>query len=599
MIDMSKRAWLVIGGLILVAVIAIGFRFYDIKHYPPGLFPDEAANGEDALLVLKGDVRPFYPRGNGREGLYFYLLAASIAWFGIGVWQLHIVSAVIGVLTSLSLYFATRVWFGRLSGLLAALFCAVSYWQVTLSRTSFRAILIPFVVASFLAAVGLLIQNVKREDEENGRKLWPRIFSFVWAAVAGAVLAGGFYTYIAYRVMIGVVLGVAVLVFLDDLLIVARKGVGSGSYVSHIRRYWWHLVVAIVAFAIVIAPLAIFFIENPASFVGRAGQVSIFNKELQQLYGGGTWWGTLLYSTRETILSFFAGTGDLNWRHNVAGYPLLNPLVGVLFLLGLVWVINGTVMVLYKIGRRERVHLGMIYPTLLLLISGMLAPVVTTAEGMPHGLRSIGLAVPIFMLAGTAGSVLIYWVRRRASSVLQSVGYGLVMGLLVLGVVYNGSLYFFVSRTSLEAHYAYRADLTEVSAYINELAASSKEQTNDQIDRRPYLVLDKFSLQTVHFLTSVMAHEHVIGNQVHPDAAIHKWRQVDPEISHLQELMPGDIIIFTQSTLPDADRYVQYHTGLKLVEQRYNRFGQEIMRVFQASSDDGIPNQAPEGGLDA
>lgn len=599
MISMSKRTWWVVGGLLLVAVIAIGFRFYDIQHYPPGLFPDEAANGEDALLVLQGDVRPFYPRGNGREGLYFYLLAASMAWFGVGVWQLHIVSAVIGVLTSLSLYFATRVWFGRLAGLLAALFCATSYWQVTLSRTSFRAILIPLILALFLAAVGLLIRNVKRMDEDKARTSWVKIFSFIWAAVAGAVFAGGFYTYISYRVMVGVVLGVAGLLFLEDLLAAGRQGSEPGSRLSHIRQYWWHLVVAVVVFVIVLAPLAIFFIENPASFVGRAGQVSIFNQELQQLYGEGTWWGTLMYSTRETLLSFFAGEGDLNWRHNVVGYPLLNPLVGVLSLLGLAWVINGTVMVLYKIGRRERVHLGMIYPTLLLMVLGMLAPVVVTAEGMPHGLRSIGLAVPIFMLAGAAGSVMVYWLRRRVFGVRRDVGYGLAVGLLVCSVLYNGTLYFFVSRTSPEAHYAYRADLTEVAAYINDWAARATEQADDQIDRRPYLVLDEFSLQTVHFLTTVMAHEYVIGSQVHPDAARHKWRQVDPETSHLKELMPGDIIIFTQSTLPDADRYAQYHAGLKLIEQRFNKFGQEIMRVFLQQGDEVIPNQLPEGGLDA
>ena len=89
----------------VLAVMAVAgwLRLYDIKHFPGGLFPDEAANGEDALLILHGDWRPFYPRGNGREGLYFYLEAASISMFGVGVWQLHVVSVVIGITTVLAM----------------------------------------------------------------------------------------------------------------------------------------------------------------------------------------------------------------------------------------------------------------------------------------------------------------------------------------------------------------------------------------------------------------------------------------------------------------------------------------------------------------
>ena len=65
---MDKSKVLTLVGVLVVVLLAVFFRFADIQDYPPGLFPDEAANGEDALLVLEGDIRPFYPRGNGREG---------------------------------------------------------------------------------------------------------------------------------------------------------------------------------------------------------------------------------------------------------------------------------------------------------------------------------------------------------------------------------------------------------------------------------------------------------------------------------------------------------------------------------------------------
>src|SRR5688572_6050139 len=103
----KKTMWV---GLLLVGIIALAawFRFYDIKNYPPGIFPDVAANGEDVLLILDGDVRPFYPRGNGREALFFYLQALMVKFRGIGVWPMHAASAIIGLATVIAMYFATR-----------------------------------------------------------------------------------------------------------------------------------------------------------------------------------------------------------------------------------------------------------------------------------------------------------------------------------------------------------------------------------------------------------------------------------------------------------------------------------------------------------
>lgn len=576
---MDRKAWIT-GGM-LVAIIALGafFRFYDITSYPPGLFPDEAANGEDVLLIFDGDVRPFYPRGNGREALFFYLQALSVKIFGLGVWQMHVASALVGTATVAALFFATRPWFGRLAGLFAAFFLATNHWHLTMSRTGFRAIMIPLFIALFTAFVGYLIVAVKKGQMRR---------SYIYAILAGVALAGGFYTYIAYRVMVGVVLGVALLVLLDDWILEIRKHKALHTRdLPHVMRYWPHLLLGMVAAAIVFAPLGWFFFQNPEAFVGRAGQVSVFNPDLQREFGGGTVGGTVLYSLRETLLSFFVGSGDLNWRHNVPGSPLLNPLVGMLFLLGVAWAIHGTVMIFYAIFRGREVHLGMMYAYILLLLSGMLLPIITTAEGMPHGLRSVGLVAPIFLLAGTAGSVVVYWLRRRVrlewGQVLIT---GVIGGLLLLTMAHTWALYFLIARNDPAAHWAYRADLPIVADYIKAYAA---QHPRGETDNRPYLVLDGFSLQSVHFLTAVVAHDHVVGDAVHPDEAKHIWRQLDPAQSHLMALLPGEIIIFTQSTLPDADRYVRQYPNLKLRDARYNRFGQEIMRVYEAPSEAEAP----------
>lgn len=565
-------------------LLAIFFRFYDIQNYPPGLFPDEAANGEDVLLILSGDVRPFYPRGNGREGLFFMLQAVAVWLFGVGVWQLHIVAATVGVLTVLAMYFATRVWFGRLAGLMAALLLATNHWHVTLSRTGFRAIMIPLFVLLFTAWAGYTIQSVKRQ--QHARSYW-------YAILAGIAWGGGFYTYIAYRVMVGVVIGVAILLALAAL----HPKIGF----PHWRRYGKQLAVGLVAAAAVLAPLGWYFVQQPEALVGRAGQVSVFSENLQKEFGGGTLLGTLAYSTRQTLLAFFTGQGDLNWRHNVAGFPLLNQLTGLLFMLGVAWAIWGFLVVVRKIAQGTEVHLGMIYAYLLLLLAGMLAPVIMTAEGMPHGLRSIGLLPPIFILAGTAAAVMVHWGMKKANERMKQrwwagVWQGAVIGVIALSILYDGALYFLVARNDAQAHYAYRADLTEVAKYINEYTRNNADK------ERPYLVLDSFSVQTVHWLTTVSAHEYTVGDEPHPDVEMHKWKLLDPANSQLTPLESGEIMIFTQSTIFDADRYQQFHPEVKFREKRMNRFGQEIMRVYELpkvdSQVEGVQDNGEDRGFD-
>jgi hypothetical protein len=548
-------AWL---GFAIVMALAISFRLYDITHYPAGLFPDQAANGEDALLILHGHLQPFYPRGNGREALFFYIQAAFIHFFGIGVWPMFAASAAVGTLGVVFTYVALLVWFGPLTAFFGGLCMATNHWAVTISRDGFRAGMIPLFVAAFTAFVGLAVQAVRRKQTA---------LSYVYAVLAGAAFMGGFYTYIAYRVMVGVILGMCILLLMAAL----HAKVGF----PQLKRYRVHLLAAAAIGVIVIIPLAWYFIHHPEAFVGRAGQVSVFNPSLQ-VPGGVV--PTILDVTKKTILSFFIGHGDLNWRQNVAGFPLLNPLVALAFLTGLVLVLDRCVRVAYCLVRGHTIGRDFIYPYLLLVLGGMLAPVITTAEGIPHGLRSIGLLVPIMALAALGMTYIWRWVSRNAHSlVIRRSLYGVLAGLMVVFMLYDATLYFLIARNDPNAYYAFRGDLTIVSNYINEYRARHADLP------RPYLVLDAYSLQTVHYLCSVAAHE----DGSHPDAALHKYQDVDPAQSHTVDLAPNEIIIFTQSTIADADRYISVHPDVKLITNAHNRWGQEIMRVY------GAPENSP------
>lgn len=513
-----------------ITLIAAFFRLWQIFQLPGGLFPDEAANGLDVNSILKGDRSPFFERGNGREGLFFYLLAISVEFFGRGHWQHHIVSALIGIAEVLAMFFLTRRMLGFKTAVFAAFFMAASAWHTALSRTAFRAILIPlFTTLTFYYIVKFIQSKTDRQK--------------IYAAIlAGAFFAFGFYTYIAYRIMI-----IILPALLAALIYVKCKSLRQ-TY-NLIISYKRYLIISAISFIIFISPLAYYFQTHPGSFIGRSGQVSVFSKDLNH----GNLIGTVLTVAEKTALSFFTA-GDLNWRHNVSGQPFLPPAVSIFFLFGLIYALwRSLKYIYYKTDFRDGKYL-----ILAVWFFAMLVPELTTAEGIPHGLRLIGVIPAVFIFPAIALVKLLNFLKARlGEKKWQQQAAAMLIGAyaaVILAGSYN--LYFNYYANSPEAYYAYRSDLTQISNYLNQRGNKAKT----------YLSLDKFSEQTVLYFTT---------------EANNPYQLLVPEKSYEVKLAPGDQIIFTQSTLFDITKFKQYHPEAKLVLEEKNKFGQIIMEVFE------------------
>ena len=105
-----------------IILLAIFFRFWQIINVPPGLYPDEAMNGTNALQALEsGNFRAYYIDNNGREGLFINLQALAIWFLGNEAWVLRAVSAFFGVLAVLAIYFLARELFRNSRGEIIAL----------------------------------------------------------------------------------------------------------------------------------------------------------------------------------------------------------------------------------------------------------------------------------------------------------------------------------------------------------------------------------------------------------------------------------------------------------------------------------------------
>lgn len=565
-----KQKWLLVG----VITLAIAFRFYQIMVLPGGLFPDEAANGLDIILIEQGQTQPFYERGNGREALFFYMLYASVEFLGIGHWQHHIVSALVGVISVIGCYLVTYKLFSLFGkrkpeelesisetdsflaikarainlALLASFFMAVSTWHVVLSRTAFRANLIP-LFTSFTFYFLLLTY----EAETKAKR-------YLWAAVTGAIFALGFYSYIAYRIMVPLV----AIAILWPLLVDIFKS----PRFEKVKKYFAPALVSMVAFSVFIYPLAHYFYTHAGSFIGRSGQVSVFNPELN----GGNLIGTILEVTRLSLVGYF-WNGDLNWRHNISGEPFLSIIISPFFGIALIGI---TFFAARYIFTPVKNKLDWKYFLLAGWFWSMLIPVVTTAEGIPHGLRAIGTIPLVFIFAAVG----LMWVLDLANKVVRkfwpqisswqkkvlTIAFSIkTIAFIAALILQSYFLYFVYAANSPENYYSFRSDLTTVSDYLKQEGCKCNT----------YLVLDKFSIQTVEYFTTVdWEHNNNVANQ--------PYIQVDPEDSwKLQNLKKGDKIVFTQSSIFDIKKFKEYHPKAMLTTEKRNKFNQTVMAVYE------------------
>lgn len=515
------------GWLLLILASAAVLRFWQIARLPGGLFPDEAANGLDVNSILGGDFEPFYERGNGRESLFFYALALVVRLFGRGPWQHHMVSAAFGFFAVLAVYFLAKRMFGKNTALLAAFFMSISSYAVTLSRTAFRAGTIPLLTTLTL----LFLVKTFQEKNKTAK---------IRSGVAAGICFGlGFYTYISFRMMI------PLLLVLGLLLIYANRHKLKRAAKPYIRP----ACALAASFAGAFAWLGYYFLTHPGSFVGRAGQVSIFSKDLN----GGDALGTFLEVFQKTILGFFTA-GDANWRHNVAGYPFLAPLLSPFFAVALV-IFTVALFKLFEQSQERKIKPETMYMgATALWFWFMLVPEITTAEGIPHGLRLVGVIPPLFILGGWA--VTRFWDGIKKSRILPEWKRLYAIVFLSALFVYNFSLYFDVAAKSPEYYYAFRSDLTQVSRYLNER----------NMPARTFLALDKFSVQTVEYLTTETARPYIL---------------LDPAQTYKARLRTGDQVIFTMSTLYDRLKFLKAHPDARLVRQDTNEFGQIIMLVYE------------------
>ena len=505
--------------LVVALLVALFLRTYRLDEVPEGVDYDEAGNFILAGEIARGESFPIFIRAYaGREALFYWLAGASMRLLGETLFAFRLAAALCGLGTVLLTYVLAREMFHdgpeierRWVPLLSTVLIAISYWHVHVSRYGFRVNAMPLLVT---ASMALLWRGLREK-----RRRW------VWLVLGGLLCGLSANTYLAVRAFPLVLLVFALWVILTwpagtRLLhygSVARvrhsEGIFRGISVRHrdssipehsaapplgmtgsadlaatlparettrqsfAARLGQFAVFGLAAL-IALAPLAIFFVQNPAFFGIRMGQASVFSPEIH----GGDLWGTLGQVTIKA-LGVFTFRGDADPIYNTPGKPIFGPFLGGAFYCGLV-------ACLYRAIRAPTHRQRTPYLLILVWLPVMLVPNILGARGVPHALRSMGI-VPVVYYVPALGLVAAVQIGKKIVSRLRQGQRGIEMArydttgdphsphaplvgalalvlLLVVGALQTGQAYFTLWANSAGAYYNGSASLRRAGEYLGE-----------------------------------------------------------------------------------------------------------------------------------
>jgi 4-amino-4-deoxy-L-arabinose transferase-like glycosyltransferase len=404
--------------LIVILLVATFFRTHLFEAAPPGLQHDEIFKANFALDILDGGWPAFFNPNGGEEALFPYLAAISMTLFGHNFFALRLVSLVCGILSIVFSYCLIRELFGRRVGLLTVAGVAISFWHVFDSRVALRPITLLFMaVASFY----FFWLGLKR-----GR--------IVWFVLAGLFLGGTLYTYTS-----AVLIPVTIILFILLYQLPFQRGL--------LFKRWRGILLAFVIALIIFLPMGHHLHTYPAVSTAR---VSDLRDHINLFLAGHP---DPLLKDMLNVAGMFGLRGDPEWRYNLAGRPVFDPLTFLLFCAGLI-------ICLVRIKRPE-------YVFLLLWLGVNIIPSATTRNS-PSTLRAIGSLIPIYTLPSLTIDLAWDCVARRFGSLGRRALLAAIVLLLASNALSTYRDYFTIWAHNSEVRDIYRADLSAVARYLDE-----------------------------------------------------------------------------------------------------------------------------------
>jgi 4-amino-4-deoxy-L-arabinose transferase-like glycosyltransferase len=289
---------------LLIVLIAGGIIFYQFPNLPKQLALDEV---EFAKLALSLDGKPFSPyntMATGHSTLYFYVILLSLKLFGVTSFALRLPSVIAGVGCGLLFYLIMKMVFKKeVIAFISALVLITSRWFFGFARFAFEPTFLLFLELFSIYFFFRYIDKPKR----------PAFFLIISGIFAG--LAYNSYTP-------GRIFFLLPLLFLIFFL---RKKLYNFKNFITLKTLLYFL----IPFVILIVPLQSYLFTHEDIRVNQLFFLSNPKLSIQQKAD------FLGQNVSKTVGMFFI-KGDSNGKHNYPYKPALNPILGLLFIAGII-----------------------------------------------------------------------------------------------------------------------------------------------------------------------------------------------------------------------------------------------------------------------
>jgi PA14 domain len=345
--------------LIVIGLLAFGFRLYRHNDVPPGIFQDDAvfmSTGES--LIKNRQCRVWTDEMNGNATLMMYWDGFVSLQIENQLLAMRLAPALVGILTILLLPLICRGILLPIQIGFMMLIMTWSHYHVNYSRIPWDQITVPlFSSIAFFLMLGSLFGEHRR----------------VSMAISGAALSLGLYGYAGFRVVPLIMFSLAICT--------------AYSIKKYLQAGRWLIQTA--AAVLVGIPLFHYWLLHPGSLLRRTSLVDIFPTVTKYLDPV-----PAVLQTCKTGLMFVLVGDGVTPRHNTPGYPALDPVTGAFFLVGLVLLMQ-RIQVVSKYFYWLDPAQTRVFRSSLFWWLGWGAVMSSMTFEAPHFSRSINLLIPV------------------------------------------------------------------------------------------------------------------------------------------------------------------------------------------------------------
>jgi 4-amino-4-deoxy-L-arabinose transferase-like glycosyltransferase len=284
--------------VLILILMALVLRIYQLSQIPGGFSEQERAvvgklvgmNREN--LWLGGQ---FYQAG------YLYLAFLWTKIFGLTIYSLRFLSAVIGAATIYYCYAFISKWFSKKIAIFMTFLFAISSFHIAVSRLIIPDVLLPLLMLGLFDTLTLSYRT---------KNVW-------YFGISGMLLGLGFYTSPAFLII--------------PLLLLLAGGYFFYKNKKFVTAYRAEIMVALVAFVAISIPYWVSFAVSPMSYLTYFG----FNRSL---------WQIALNVGQVLQMVFFHTPAD--YFINLGSEPLFDPFIFVTAMAGFFYA-------LFRVERRK------------------------------------------------------------------------------------------------------------------------------------------------------------------------------------------------------------------------------------------------------